>query len=114
MLAPPRATAIKVRTRAVSSVGRAPALHAGCRRFESVTAHQPSRLRRFGRQAGRRRAKKRAKTTGRSPLGRLRPTHVNDGVDRSPSTAVAAVDVMTRGAKDLSPQTTGLAVTPLP
>jgi hypothetical protein len=25
--------------RAVSSVGRAPALHAGCRRFESVTAH---------------------------------------------------------------------------
>ena len=28
--------------RAVSSVGRAPALHAGCRRFESVTAHQPS------------------------------------------------------------------------
>src|SRR6185437_11601994 len=28
--------------RAVSSVGRAPALHAGCRRFESVTAHQIS------------------------------------------------------------------------
>src|SRR3984957_4584789 len=27
---------------AVSSVGRAPALHAGCRRFEPVTAHQPS------------------------------------------------------------------------
>ena len=26
--------------RAVSSAGRAPALHAGCRRFESVTAHQ--------------------------------------------------------------------------
>src|SRR5262245_19099374 len=26
--------------RAVSSVGRAPALHAGCRRVESVTAHQ--------------------------------------------------------------------------
>ena len=36
---------------AVSSAGRAPALHAGCRRFESVTAHQPSRLRRFGWQA---------------------------------------------------------------
>src|SRR3979490_3454111 len=32
-----------LRNRAVSSVGRAPALHAGCRRFESVTAHQPSR-----------------------------------------------------------------------
>ena len=29
--------------RAVSSVGRAPALHAGCHRFESCTAHQPSR-----------------------------------------------------------------------
>src|SRR6266567_3004328 len=42
--------AIKV-TRAVSSVDRAPALHAGCRRFESVTAHRPSRLRHFGRQA---------------------------------------------------------------
>ena len=28
--------------RAVSSVGRAPALHAGCHRFESCTAHQPS------------------------------------------------------------------------
>ena len=27
---------------AVSSVGRAPALHAGCHRFESCTAHQPS------------------------------------------------------------------------
>ncbi len=26
--------------RAVSSVGRAPALHAGCHRFESCTAHQ--------------------------------------------------------------------------
>src|SRR4051812_21994806 len=26
-------------TRAVSSAGRAPALHAGCRRFEPVTAH---------------------------------------------------------------------------
>src|SRR2546430_13179838 len=25
--------------RAVSSAGRAPALHAGCRRFEAVTAH---------------------------------------------------------------------------
>ena len=30
------------RSRAVSSVGRAPALHAGCHRFESCTAHQPS------------------------------------------------------------------------
>jgi hypothetical protein len=30
----------KGRERAVSSAGRAPALHAGCRRFESVTAHQ--------------------------------------------------------------------------
>src|SRR5579884_2332130 len=30
----------KGRTRAVSSAGRAPALHAGCRRFDSVTAHQ--------------------------------------------------------------------------
>src|SRR4029079_8977360 len=29
--------------RAVSSVGRAPALHAGCRRFESVTAHHPKK-----------------------------------------------------------------------
>jgi hypothetical protein len=28
--------------RAVSSAGRAPALHAGCRRFEPVTAHHPS------------------------------------------------------------------------
>jgi hypothetical protein len=28
--------------RAVSSAGRAPALHAGCRRFESVTAHHRS------------------------------------------------------------------------
>src|SRR3954463_13450675 len=34
--------------RAVSSVGRAPALHAGCRRFESVTAHQPSHPWRLG------------------------------------------------------------------
>ena len=31
----------KSRSRAVSSVGRASALHAECRRFESVTAHQP-------------------------------------------------------------------------
>src|SRR5262249_27984658 len=30
--------------RAVSSAGRAPALHAGCRRFESVTAHQRPQL----------------------------------------------------------------------
>jgi hypothetical protein len=30
--------------RAVSSAGRAPALHAGCRRFDPVTAHQPSPL----------------------------------------------------------------------
>ena len=28
--------------RAISSAGRAPALHAGCRRFEPVIAHQPS------------------------------------------------------------------------
>ena len=28
--------------RAVNSVGRVPALHAGCRRFEPVTAHQIS------------------------------------------------------------------------
>src|SRR5687767_6453899 len=27
---------------AVSSVGRAPALHAGCQGFESLTAHHPS------------------------------------------------------------------------
>jgi hypothetical protein len=32
--------------RAVSSVGRASALHAECRRFESVTAHQPSQAKR--------------------------------------------------------------------
>src|SRR5580700_10290452 len=31
---------------AVSSVGRASALHAECRRFESVTAHQPSQAKR--------------------------------------------------------------------
>ena len=30
--------------RAVSSVGRAPALHAGCQGFESLTAHQIIRL----------------------------------------------------------------------
>ena len=42
---PPRGD--KSRRRAVSSAGRASALHAECRRFESVTAHQPS-------QAGRR------------------------------------------------------------
>ena len=35
------ARAIKGAVRAVSSVGRAPALHAGSRRFESVTAHHP-------------------------------------------------------------------------
>jgi hypothetical protein len=28
-----------MKTRAVSSVGRAPALHAGCQGFESLTAH---------------------------------------------------------------------------
>src|SRR5258708_5733592 len=34
--------AIWVRFRAISSAGRAPALHAGCRRFESVIAHHAS------------------------------------------------------------------------
>ena len=37
-----------LRSRAVSSAGRASRLHREGRRFESVTAHQPSRLRRFG------------------------------------------------------------------
>ena len=37
--------AISSRLWAVSSAGRAPALHAGCRRFESVTAHQSDRHR---------------------------------------------------------------------
>ena len=46
-----RPAAIRDSHRAISSAGRAPALHAGCRRFESVIAHQPSRLRRFGWQA---------------------------------------------------------------
>src|ERR1700722_18792531 len=32
--------------RAISSVGRASALHAECRRFESVIAHQPSQAQR--------------------------------------------------------------------
>jgi hypothetical protein len=41
MLASPGNQAILSAGRAVSSVGRAPALHAGCRRFESVTAHHP-------------------------------------------------------------------------
>src|SRR5262249_60508879 len=50
-LAATGAGAIWIWQRAVSSVGRAPALHAGCRRFESVTAHQPSRLRRYGGRA---------------------------------------------------------------
>src|SRR6266700_4836634 len=38
-----RRPAILLEGRAVSSAGRAPRLHRGCRRFESVTAHhQPS------------------------------------------------------------------------
>ena len=40
--APRRPGARTIAPRAVSSVGRAPALHAGCHRFESCTAHQPS------------------------------------------------------------------------
>ncbi len=37
---PAAASRARQAARAVSSAGRAPALHAGCRRFESVTAHQ--------------------------------------------------------------------------
>jgi hypothetical protein len=41
-LAPHGLAAISLGVRAVSSAGRASALHAGCRRFESVTAHHAS------------------------------------------------------------------------
>src|SRR5262249_62054897 len=97
MLAPPRATAIKVRTRAVSSVGRAPALHAGCRRFESVTAHRPSRLRRFSRQAI-------------LIIARRLPNDIV-GQNEHPSAALAlAADGIVKGP----PAMTGRAVRPLP
>src|SRR5690349_13157602 len=74
------------RSRAVSSAGRASRLHREGRRFESVTAHRPSRLRRFGRHAsldreGRPSKPDRAKTSKTNAARPMRYVYLLESID---------------------------------
>src|SRR6188472_811683 len=99
-----------VAARAVSSAGRAPALHAGGRRFESCTAHLQAR--RHAESAWRRRPTVRRYATS-SPSGRwkFRPTDPaeliaegapqRDGRDLSQVRVRSVEPVLTRWAEDV-------------
>jgi hypothetical protein len=73
----------KRRARAVSSAGRAPALHAGCRRFESVTAHHPASRWRASQDFHRRKARSRMPSEALAEEGeKIIPTRGPFNTDR--------------------------------